>query len=53
MNNTIDGSKVISETHTTAETEDGRSWIWEDASYRVEPYTPWVYDGEWVEGFYV
>ncbi len=52
----IDGSPVASlETRadldgaTVAETKDGRMWVWAEASYRVEPNTPLIYDGEWKE----
>lgn len=51
MNNTIDGSKIVSETLGRLETEDGRIFYWRDDSYRVEPGTPLVEDGEWVEDY--
>ena len=50
----IDGSKVLfyeddGEFGTLATVADGRQFYWEDQSYRVEPGTPSIPDGEWKE----
>lgn len=46
----IDGSKVVQMFQDgTVRTEDGRTWYWNNQSYRVEPHLPLVADGEWVE----
>lgn len=50
----IDGSLIVGveqhgESRSLTITEDGRKWFWEDTSWRVEPGTPLIPDGEWVE----
>lgn len=50
----IDGSPIVEfqqqgDLGSLIITEDGRKWYWEDTSWRVEPGTPFIPDGHWVE----